>query len=503
MNLEKMAEVTRLYREKLLNDPYRPRFHFCVLDGEGVPGDPNGYFYADGRHHLMYLYRRSNGTFHWGHASSADLLFWRHHQDALVEGSKDEGCFSGGAFVDDDGTAYLSYWIFNPATEDAHQGIGIAKAVFPYENWKQMEYPIIRSDKWGIIETADGKYIGCADPSNIWKKDGMYYMQTGNKAVLDAYGREADSQEIYKGDWTELFSSSNLTDWEYRGRFYDRYEGDGPEDSEDDMCPNFLPLPQSAGGGALSGKYLQLFISHNKGCQYYIGSLENEKFRPHIHGRMSWCDDTFFAPEAALDDKNRQIMFAWLRDDLPEQFQKFGWSGVFGLPRTLWLREEGDLGIAPASELKRLREGEQKYIISPQKNSGGMFELTNPDGCEINLTVKELGKEFGISIMHRENNERVLVIYNRAEGILRVDTRQSGSLNRPVLEEAPLVLAENEQLELILYIDKSVLEVFANDRQAITRRIYNPKEMLPEFGVFGDGVITELKSFRMMPTMPY
>ena len=162
---------------------------------------------------------------------------------------------------------------------------------------------------------------------------------------------------------------------------------------------------------------------------------------------MSWCDDTFFAPEAALDDKNRQIMFAWLRDDLPEQFQKFGWSGVFGLPRTLWLREEGDLGIAPASELKRLREGEQKYIISPQKNSGGMFELTNPDGCEINLTVKELGKEFGISIMHRENNERVLVIYNRAEGMLRVDTRQSGSLNRPVLEEAPLVLAENEQLE--------------------------------------------------------
>ena len=131
------------------------------------------------------------------------------------------------------------------------------------------------------------------------------------------------------------------------------------------------------------------------------------------------------------------------------------------------------------------------------------MEIPNPDGCEINLTVKELGKEFGISIMHRENNERVLVIYNRAEGMLRVDTRQSGSLNRPVLEEAPLVLAENEQLELILYIDKSVLEVFANDRQAITRRIYNPKEVLPEFGVFGDGVITELKSFRMMPTMPY
>ena len=107
-----------------------------------------------------------------------------------------------------------------------------------------------------------------------------------------------------------------------------------------------------------------------------------------------------------------------------------------------------------------------------------MFELTNPDGCEINLTVKELGKEFGISIMHRENNERVLVIYNRAEGMLRVDTRQSGSLNRPVLEEAPLVLAENEQLELILYIDKSVLEVFANDRQAITRRKNKPRSQV-------------------------
>jgi len=51
-------KAARKYRERLLNDPYRPRYHFAVPDDDGRPGDPNGCFYAEGRHHLMYLYRR-------------------------------------------------------------------------------------------------------------------------------------------------------------------------------------------------------------------------------------------------------------------------------------------------------------------------------------------------------------------------------------------------------------------------------------------------------------
>ena len=56
----------KLYREKLLKDPYRPAYHFCIPEGlssneKQVPFDPNGAFFKNGRYHLMYLYKRFGG----------------------------------------------------------------------------------------------------------------------------------------------------------------------------------------------------------------------------------------------------------------------------------------------------------------------------------------------------------------------------------------------------------------------------------------------------------
>ncbi len=97
-----ILQNTRSFREKLLADPYRPAYHFCVPEDMGRPGDPNGAYFHNGVYHLMYLYRRTGSDFSWGHVSSNDLLHWRHHADAIGPGIKEDGCFSGGAFVDDD-----------------------------------------------------------------------------------------------------------------------------------------------------------------------------------------------------------------------------------------------------------------------------------------------------------------------------------------------------------------------------------------------------------------
>ena len=108
-NIATAIEHSRLLREKFLSDPYRPGYHFVIPEDIGVPGDPNGAFYANGRYHLMYLYACRSDGFRWGHMSSTDLIHWRRHPDALIPDELDGGIFSGGAFVDDDGTVYLSY----------------------------------------------------------------------------------------------------------------------------------------------------------------------------------------------------------------------------------------------------------------------------------------------------------------------------------------------------------------------------------------------------------
>jgi beta-fructofuranosidase len=282
---KKVIKATREFRERLLDDPYRPAYHFVIPEDDGQPGDPNGAFFANGRYHLMYLYNRADSGFSWGHISSSDLLHWRHHPDAIGPGNGDEGCFSGGAFIDDDGTAYLTYWMLW-----GDKGIGMARSNdIHFDRFGKFgNNPVIKSDEWGITNMTDDEgnpfYIGSADPSNIWKKDNKYYMLTGNLLVLRKYGSRGkglpadmpdgpplpDDSIKYQGDWLDLFESDNLKDWTYLHRFYER-NPEWTEKTEDNMCPSFLPLPLSSEGGQVSDKHLLLFISHNMGCQYYIG----------------------------------------------------------------------------------------------------------------------------------------------------------------------------------------------------------------------------------------
>ena len=100
---KEVIKATREFRERLLADPYRPAYHFCFPEDDGRPGDPNGAFFHNGRYHLMFLYNSAGNGFAWGHVSSTDMLHWRYHPDAIGPGNGDEGCFSGGAFIDDDG----------------------------------------------------------------------------------------------------------------------------------------------------------------------------------------------------------------------------------------------------------------------------------------------------------------------------------------------------------------------------------------------------------------
>ena len=55
-------------------------------------------------------------------------------------------------------------------------------------------------------------------------------------------------------------------------------------------------------------------ISHENGCRYYVGEWKNEQFHPQVHERMSWVDNTFFAPESMADPDGRRLMWAWIFD---------------------------------------------------------------------------------------------------------------------------------------------------------------------------------------------
>jgi len=499
---------TRMLRERLLADPFRSTYHFCTPEDYGMPGDPNGAFYYDGRYHLMYLYNRNGVGFSWGHISSQDLVHWRHHPDAIGPGSGDEGCFSGGAYVDSDGTAYLSYWMLWGA-----RGIGLARSADKtYDRWTKLDAnPVIRSTEWGVSEVSDslGNTVtyGSADPSNIWKNNGRYYMLTGNLLVLNKLGRAPDAAPGEQGDRLYLFVSDDLKSWKYQHVFYER----NPlwtDRSEDNMCPSFLPLPSSPDGGEASGKYLLLFISHNKGCQYYVGNYRDDRFFPDNHGRMSWVDNAYFAPEALVDGRGRQIMWAWLMDNPPGENQR-GWSGVYGLPRTLWLGDDGTLRMRPIPELETLRSHERMWKDTTL-TAGSMHWLNGVSGtsCELQMEIiPGTASRTGLKVRAgSDGKEETLLYYDWTARQLVFDATRSGPTGVLVVERAPLELQTGEPLKLRVFVDKSVVEIYANDRQAIGRRVYPSRAESSAVGLFTEGGtagFTQVKAWHIAPSNPY
>lgn len=508
---KEVIRATREFRERLLSDPHRPAYHFCFPEDLGRPGDPNGAFYHNGLYHLMFLYNSAGKGFSWGHVSSTDMLHWRYHPDAIGPGDGDVGCFSGGAFVDDDGSAILSYWMLW-----GDKGIGLAKSKDPDFNiWEKFKNnPVIKSTEWGITEMKDasGKdiHVGSADPSNIWKKDGRYYMLTGNLLVLDKYFKNAVSPVAdEQGDRLYLFESKNLKDWTYLHRFYES-KREWTEAKEDNMCPSFLPLPSSPEGGKPSNKYFLLSISHNRGCQYYIGDYRNDMFYPDNHGRMTWKDNAYYAPEALIDGKGRQIMWAWILDDRPDSVQNYyGWTGTYGLPRSLWLGSDGTLRMRPIQELETLRMKET-LISNIKVNKGGEVKLDVPGKELMELEVTILpnnATKYGVKVcVSEDGREETVIYYDNSDKKLKFDTRKSGlAYGRKIIEEAPLELKNGEQLVLRIFIDKSVVEVFANDRQAIGRSIY-PVLGGSRISLFSEGGnidVKSIKAWELSPSNPY
>ena len=88
---------------------------------------------------------------------------------------------------------------------------------------------------------------------------------------------------------------------------------------------------------------------------------------------------------------------------------------------------------------------------------------------------------------------------------LHFDARNSGKYGWKIKEEAPLALAEGENLMLDIFVDKSVIEVYANEKQAICRRIYpeNPQKATGVKYIGDKESLLSLDVWDMSPANPY
>jgi len=474
----------RQFREKLLSDPHRPKYHFVSPEGRCMPFDSNGAIYWRGKYHLCYIFQDHRGHC-WGHVSSKDLLHWRWHNPALAPapGDVDRGIFSGNCFVNKQGQATMLY-----------HGVGagncIATSAEPeLDRWiKLPSNPIIPIPPKGSREE---KLYSSWDPHG-WLEGDTYYA-------------------IFGGSNPTVFKADTLAKWHYVGPFMSR---DMPDvnDFEDVSCPDFFKL---------GDKHMLLCISHARGCRYYLGTWKNEQFHPEIHRRMNWPGGTCFAPETLIDEKGRRIMWAWVLDR--RNRNDYGWSGTMTLPRVFSLGSDGTLRIRPPVELEQLRmhpvEHEGLRVVDGAEI---VLQDVRGDCLELALTIDPgEAKRFGLKVRcSPDGREQTAIECDRATHRLKIDVSRSslddikhytfcmkgGENPQVTAQEAPLRLRPDEKLQLRVFLDQSILEVFANDRQCITQRIYPSQQDSLGIKLFSEGGSIEIESLRaweMAPTNPW
>jgi beta-fructofuranosidase len=118
------------------------------------------------------------------------------------------------------------------------------------------------------------------------------------------------------------------------------------------------------------------------------------------------------------------------------------------------------------------------------------------------LTV-QLEDDQRVALRRHDGKEETLVYYDAADKKLKIDTRKSSLGEGPKKTEAgPFELGAAESLKLQVFVDKSVVEVFANDRQAVMRRIYPSRADSVGVKLFskgGSASVRKLQAWDMMP----
>ena len=442
------APIARDLRESLLNDPHRPGYHFVIPEGTGMPFDPNGAIFYKGRYHMFYIFQDKRGH-NWGHVSSTDLFHWRHHPTRLVT-----GMFSGNCFLNKDGIPTMCY-------HQVGQGNAMAVALDDDLNeWKKLDTnPITPKTSEG--DKHHGKFRSW-DPFG-WLEGNNYYA-------------------IFGGDRAAVAKSTSLRgQWSYTGSLLANTV-EGVSIDEDISCADFYKL---------GNRHMLLCISHRLGARYYLGDWKNEQFHPTFHQQMSWVDNAFFAPESLVDDRGRRIMWAWVKDRSDWQMRTdAGWSGTMSLPRVLSLADDGSLRMNVPKEIENLRYNASTFDAITLAADSETDLNVRGDSIELALTIEPgNAKQFGIKVRcSPDGEEETLVFYDAEKKKLTIDTRKSSLKEGPKSVEAgPLELQDGEPLKLRVFIDKSIIEVFANNRQAVMRRVYPTRSDSVGVKLFSNG----------------
>ncbi|MCW5979319.1 MAG: glycoside hydrolase family 32 protein [Bryobacteraceae bacterium] len=440
-------------------DPERPVCHF--RPPAQWNNDPNGTIYYKGQHHLFYQlnpYGAVWGNMHWGHARSRDLVNWEHLPVALWP-SKEKGeehVFSGAAIAGPDGRPLLFYTSIGKRDPEQWLAMPTDDELIRWE--KYPENPVVSVKHHGGVDVDEWR-----DPF-LFREQGATYMVCGGN-LRPSGGRAA--VQLYRA------TTPSLTEWKHMGTVFEYRH----RETRNFECPNLFRL----------GARWVLLVSPHAPCEYFVGGLDLERgrFTPETHGTLD--PGTSYASNISRDGQGRTILWLWGRTETnPEK----AWNSVMTLPRILSVDADGFLRQTPAKEFESLRGEARKLAGIALRDASEPLGGVQGDCLDIEAELTlDTARAAGLRLRCPETGKPGIEVSFNREGFLTAGN-------------AKIFAGRAGKIDLRLFLDKRVIEVFANEG---TAAIFTTVEGAPgAMGVhaFATGGAARIESLRAWPLKP-
>lgn len=262
-------------------------------------------------------------------------------------------------------------------------------------------------------------------------------------------------------------------------------------------------------------------------------------------GMIDW--GVFYASSSFPAPDGRTVVWGWMQEpDVSDGLLKErGWTGCMGIPREIYLQEISGvigafsspldtiasfglepqtgassdahtvytLGIRPIIETDQLRKDiVYDHPAGPINSTVRCFK-TLPAACEIRciLEISKATKDVSFILRHNDDlSIKTSIVFDPHAETLQVirelSTDRTDISTAPEIGSHTLLRLQSgdgteerfEPLRLTIYLDHDVIELFANDRFALSTRVYTP----PQYTGFsiaakGDVEVQDLKVWEM------
>ncbi|TSO25922.1 sucrose-6-phosphate hydrolase [Lactobacillus sp. LL6] len=436
---------------------YQMRYHLRPISG--LVNDPNGFSYYNGEYHVFYQsypFGAVHGLKSWVHFKSHDLVHWERQGLAIEPSFKGDshGAYSGSAkqigdklFIMYTGNHRSKDWIRTP-----------------YQISAWMNKDGVVSDKEILFKNPSHITEHFRDPQII-EKDGTYY------AILGAQDEQNKKGHI------DVWKSQNLKDWEEIGflNFTDEDMGYMIE------CPNLVQVDD---------KWVLIFCPQglNKAVADYQNIYPNmyviaddidfENAKMINPSKLQNLDEGFdvYATQAFNAPNGKAYEISWVGlPDITYPTDDENWANCLSQVKELSIKD-GKLIQKPVKAIESIRKSENKLTDKLIRNTtSGQYELK--------LTIAKNQSTTLHLAANKDLSESLILNIDTNDGKLVLDRSKGKKVAVDYGETRSCELNPNESVDLDIFIDHSLIEIFVNHGEhVLTGRFFtNPENQKISF----------------------